>query len=355
MRVPSQVRRYVPKPIRSGWRKIHPLSPSQPRPTFGSALTRAFEEVSFSIVDIGSGIRRSDAINNLGILAPFSHYVACDPDNESAESDLEPQVGPRWRKQTFFHEAVSNSEKHQQLYITRADGMSSLLRPNPTVVNKFYFADAFDVESTVTVPVIGLDSAASTYGFKDVCFLKLDTQGTELDILRSGSEILDNAVLGVFVEVEFHQFYENQPLFSDVDQFLRSRGFELFDLHRSLHRRASYQSDYYSRKQVTWAHALYLKDLEPLSTTEKIDSTLVKTTRMLGLALAFEHFDLARELAATGPFASIFQDRFGVELSEDVNQYVVYRTQKILARPPRVLAGADLMQTREKDRHHIYR
>jgi len=72
---------------------------------------------------------------------------------------------------------------------------------------------------------------------------------------------------------------------------------------------------------------------------------LVKTTRMLGLALAFEHFDLARELAATSSFASIFQDRFGVELSEDVNRYVVYRTQKILARPPRVLAGADLMQT----------
>jgi len=41
-----------------------------------------------------------------------------------------------------------------------------------------------------------------------------------------------NNVVGIEVEVEFSELYEKQPLFNDVDNFIRDKGFELFDLRR---------------------------------------------------------------------------------------------------------------------------
>src|SRR5207249_2189584 len=61
-------------------------------------------------------------------------------------------------------------------------------------------------------------------------FIKLDTQGSELDILRTVDDSQWPDVLAVEVEVEFAELYTNQPLFFDVDGFLRSKGMVLFDL-----------------------------------------------------------------------------------------------------------------------------
>jgi len=49
--------------------------------------------------------------------------------------------------------------------------------------------------------------------------LKIDTQGSELDILESGLELLSSSLVGVYVEVEF------QPLFRDVDKLLAAHDF----------------------------------------------------------------------------------------------------------------------------------
>ena len=41
---------------------------------------------------------------------------------------------------------------------------------------------------------------------------------------------LNRAIFGVEVEVEFIEMYQDQPLFNEVDSFMRERGFYLFDL-----------------------------------------------------------------------------------------------------------------------------
>jgi len=62
--------------------------------------------------------------------------------------------------------------------------------------------------------------------------IKVDTQGTELDVLRGGGELL-NSVLAVELEVEFVPQYIGQSLFSDVDIFMRQQGFMLRGLRRT--------------------------------------------------------------------------------------------------------------------------
>ena len=62
--------------------------------------------------------------------------------------------------------------------------------------------------------------------------LKIDTQGSELDVMRGAGRLLDSA-LAVELEVEFVQQYLGQPLFAEIDIFMRQNGFALRGIRRS--------------------------------------------------------------------------------------------------------------------------
>lgn len=69
-----------------------------------------------------------------------------------------------------------------------------------------------------------LDELAQKLALPSCDFLSLDTQGSELDILKGAEVTLQNCV-GLQLEVAFAEIYKGQPLFSDIDAFLRSKGF----------------------------------------------------------------------------------------------------------------------------------
>ena len=60
--------------------------------------------------------------------------------------------------------------------------------------------------------------------------IKLDTQGTELEILQGLSDAQFADVLAVEVETEFHTAYRGQPCFPEMHAFMTGQGFELFDM-----------------------------------------------------------------------------------------------------------------------------
>jgi FkbM family methyltransferase len=57
-------------------------------------------------------------------------------------------------------------------------------------------------------------------------FLVLDTQGTELDILRGARKSLAETTVALQVEVEFVELYKGQALFGDIASFLRELDFD---------------------------------------------------------------------------------------------------------------------------------
>jgi len=250
-----------------------------------STLGHFFTGAGLTLVDIGA---RGDVRPEFRAIAPFSELVVCEPEAEEARQ-LEDRIlqAVSWTGVTVMREALWTTEGSVVLYVTESPGLSSLRRPDPAVTSRYANADAFQVISEIAVPAITLDRAAQRYAFETACFLKLDTQGTELEIMQSGERLLAS-VLGVYIETLFRPFYEGQAVFGDVDNYLRGRGFELFDLHRSHVRAAGYSSDLYSRRQLTWAHCLYLRDP---------DHVLAHggdwPTRYLAIAVAYEHFDHA--------------------------------------------------------------
>jgi FkbM family methyltransferase len=56
-------------------------------------------------------------------------------------------------------------------------------------------------------------------------FLSLDTQGSELDILRGAEATLHDHCIALATEIEFHPMYEGQALFSGIFDFALSHGF----------------------------------------------------------------------------------------------------------------------------------
>ena len=95
--------------------------------------------------------------------------------------------------------------------------------------------------------------------------MKIDVQGGEMKVLRGATDLLLKASI-IMTEVEFAPIYKNQPLFSDIDAFLREHGFFLLDLYNESHvpYKASLFGDLKSR--LMWADAVYVKEMKKLET-----------------------------------------------------------------------------------------
>ena len=105
---------------------------------------------------------------------------------------------------------------------TNAPGMTSLLERDPDTQAFFNnFAVWGEVERTVPVHTVRLDACGEV---KDIDYLKMDAQGSELMILEGGQGKLSHCVV-LQTEVSFITLYKLQPTFGEIDCYLRKYGF----------------------------------------------------------------------------------------------------------------------------------
>jgi FkbM family methyltransferase len=227
------------------------------------ALETVLQPIGHSIkplLYVACGARGSDTVSLVELL-PNARYVGFEPDHEECRR-LNANARDRY---TFVPEAVGKCVENRTLHVTRYPSCSSLLPPNPSFFGRFAgCASAVTVERTLNLKTISLAEYLTDKGFGEPHFLELDTQGSELDILQGAEDFLVNSVAGLKIEVEFAPVYLNQPLFAQVDSYLRSLGFMLFDLSRNRYRRENYPAYYSTRGQLVWGDALYLRNHECL-------------------------------------------------------------------------------------------
>lgn len=160
--------------------------------------------------------------------------IGFEPDREECER-LNRQRNASAPRRRFLPHALSSTDGTRPFFICREPGCSSLLKPNTTFVEVFHFGAAMAVVGTCDIEVTTLDSVCQREGLRpDV--IKIDTQGAELDVLLGAGRVLERTLV-LETEVEFNPQYLDQALFADVDRLLRSRGFLLLGLRRSLWRR----------------------------------------------------------------------------------------------------------------------
>ena len=177
----------------------------------------------------------------------------------------------------YIPQALSDSKRTAALYEAKLAASTSLYKTRMDYFGRFLNSDNGITVGQRTVDVRPLDEVVKDYGVGRIDFIKLDAEGAELDILKGGVEaIAKGGILGVLSEIRFHREINGSPPFAELDAFLRSRNFHLYDIDANRHSRralpypsaADYRTatgerffGYTTRGQVQDGDALYFRDL----------------------------------------------------------------------------------------------
>ncbi len=152
---------------------------------------------------------------------------------------------------TIFPYAAGAEPARLDMHISARDDSSSLLP-----ISERGQAAAFpgtQETGTITVEVRSLDEMLSPARLTPPVLLKIDVQGSELEVLRGANRTLDH-VDDVLVEASFRELYAGQPLVSSVLEEVFAHDFELADIsvtHRD--RRGPVQADLLLRRERSFS------------------------------------------------------------------------------------------------------
>lgn len=167
----------------------------------------------------------------------------------------------------FLPYAVGKSDgESATLHLTSGIGCTSIFEPNQALLAPYWHRRYWQIEKRIPITLTTLDTICRRDGIRPDA-LKLDIQGAELAALQGADAILEH-VLAIELEVAFQETYVGQPLFADIDNFLRARGFSLTKL-----RTESWRRDTQTRSPhgatVLYGDALYLHESRLLTAPEK--------------------------------------------------------------------------------------
>jgi len=186
-------------------------------------FTKYYSKYPLVLADVGASGGLED---NWKPARKYLQIIGFEPDTREFNNLIKREnAGTKYLNIGLYNQKISlkyNLMKKQQV--------SSMFIPNMKFLDQFPESDRFEIVEEVEIPVDTLDSQLKVNGIGELDFIKIDTQGSELFILEGAEKTLQKNVFGIEVEVEFIDIYEGQPLFGDVDNFLRKRGFELFDI-----------------------------------------------------------------------------------------------------------------------------
>ena len=168
---------------------------------------------------------------------------------------------------------------------------SSFYEPDMNLLGKFQcLVELTNVESRTDEQTKRLDFFEELV---DADYLKVDAQGSEVDIFNGAEKLLTNSILVVHTEVCFVPLYKNQPLFAEIDQALRKKGF-LFHRFTGISGRP-FKPMYIKGKpqspisQMMWTDAIYVKNF--------MEFDLLSDSKLLKLAIilhdVYQSYDMA--------------------------------------------------------------
>jgi len=181
----------------------------------------------------------------------------------------------------------------------------------------------FDVARVLDVNTMTLDDALRSHDIPPPHYIKIDIEGAELEVFASATYGLERA-LAIKTEVSFIPMRRNQPLATDIDLFLRDRGFVLMDLHAPVHwRRHSYVAhpqlarDHipYSRGQLAHGDYIYFRHPDTIESTD-----VASSVRAAILAMSSGHFDHAHALLMRPVVASQLRETYGLDVATCVRE-----------------------------------
>ena len=141
---------------------------------------------------------------------------------------VEPIPDEAKKLEKYKYKVISNAlwstNCKKKLYILgRRPGSSSMYKPNKKVLNLYGFKkkdfQLFDVTEEIEVNCTTITESLKKFKIKNLDFLKVDTQGSELEILKGLGEYLP---LVMKIEAQIIPMYEGVPNWSELINYLYS-------------------------------------------------------------------------------------------------------------------------------------
>ena len=206
-------------------------------------------------------------------------YFGFEPDPRSNENLN--NIRRKFLDYKIFPTALADKEKVSEFYLCKKPEVSSLYEPNMSLLKNFPDNERFKVINNQKLETYSLDS----YKIINSDFIKIDVQGSELDILNGANDTLEKT-FGLELEIEFLEIYKKQPLFGDVCKKLNEKGFQFIDF---VNLARWERKEHNSFGQCIFGDALFLKTPDVLNLKKM---NLSKICSYLTILLIYKRYDL---------------------------------------------------------------
>ena len=232
---------------------------------FFKVIKKFDKNLKFKIVEIGAH-PYGDFKEGFHILLdhfPGSEIYAFEVDKEECE-----KLNKICKKgMKFFPIALGEKKEKRKFYETYMPVCSSLYKPNDDLMKLYNNLNIAYLKKTSEIDTISLDEFVRNNDFGEIDFLKIDIQGAELDVFKGSIKTLKK-ILMIVSEVEWVEQYIDQPLFGDVNSFLKDQDFMVHKFlgygTRSLKPIVLNQNKNFGT-QILWSDALFIRNIMNVS------------------------------------------------------------------------------------------
>jgi FkbM family methyltransferase len=198
-------------------------------------------------------------------LAPAMAVLGFEPDQAECERmNADPELRGRYARMELVPVALAEQDGPATLHEIIAPTNTSLRSPNPVFVSRYDMVKWREVGqtqiTTTTLDRVLFESRADEPFWGEA--LKIDTQGTEHEILLGARRTLTERTLFACIEVSFCELYVGQKLFSEIELLMREFGMSFygFDNNSTRSRRALDKRRYAGKERGFQADAYFFKD-----------------------------------------------------------------------------------------------
>jgi len=132
----------------------------------------------------------------------------------------------------IFPYALGGKEGKITLNLFSDADSNSIFEINPEATKNYRYA--VNKIKSIEVPLRKLDDVFEECSLDYLDFLKINTEGSELEILQGAKKRL-NKISFIVTETMFFERYKGQPLFKDIENLLQKAGFMLIGTFRYIY------------------------------------------------------------------------------------------------------------------------
>lgn len=178
------------------------------------------KNLKINYVDVGA---RDDISNLLNKIQDNLNVYGFETDPD--ENEL---LKKKFPNRKYYKYGLWSTKKTLELFVTKDPSSSSLYKPNISENNNYkdIYHDNRKIIKKLKIKVLKMDDLIEI----SPDFIKIDTQGSEYDIIKGATEILLNNCPLISLETWTRDVYKGSPTFEKIIPILTNLGYEILDM-----------------------------------------------------------------------------------------------------------------------------